>query len=233
VNITKATLTRLLFSPFMLFNPLPVEQKDRAIAEGSKRLFILGAIDFTKAIAVMFIAWQMLDPQFQFDNSDFFSTLLHGYWKFIFLVLIRFAWSFLFVGAGRWMGFNMSDPIRVPLLATNFFDYKKRSQSYMFNWSMTLFYAPIFGKTGSTFLAAFLAFTIQGIILSWSRFPSSLGVYVTWTLIPVAVASALIAFAAATPSLWPSGRKWSGWFGVLIVNAVLGLITGAQFYLPH
>lgn len=233
LSLNAMTLQRFFLSPILLFTPFPVEHKDREIIEGSKRLYVMGAIDFAKAIISMFICWLMLDPRIRFDDSDFFTALLHGYWQFALLVFLRISWSFLFVGAGRWMGFNMSDPIRVPFLAINFFDFKKRSQIYVFNWAIKLFYDPIFRKTGSAFLAAFFAFTIESAILSWSRYTSSLVQYLTSAAIPIVIAAALAGFSAATPSLWPSGKKWSGWLGVLIVNVVLGLLTGAQYYLPR
>lgn len=230
---SRTELVRYLFSPQQLFNPMPVGYEQRKVVEGSKRLYVLGTIDFIKAAAAISVGWLLTSPSISFDDSDFVSAVAHGYWFFFYFYVARFAWLSFFTGTARWLGFDMVDPVCLPILSANFFDFWKRWNFYLYNWANRLFVEPLSNKTRSLFLAVFIAYLLENFLMMSDRVAGSFQLILMVAIITVPIRAFLTALSAAAPGLFPSGRKWYGWFGVILVNLVVALMPGVRFYFFH
>ena len=227
-------------SPLTLFYYQPVRLAQFLVGEDLSRTMLSGLCDLILGTAALF-ASVLFFRRTNFASPDFLAFFISG----LKLSFGYFLWSWgMFrtgVGAGRWLGYDLPDASRFALLATSPLESWRRWSTYLYDWMRSLLFFPVVRRSGSALLAVLLSF----LVLFFLHFPESVAKLVFWEVKPNAAnlwrvdnflyfmaQGLLVYFAMLAKNRWPSPAKRSGWWGVLVTQALLGL-THSVLLLHH
>ncbi len=164
--------------------------------------------------------------------EGFSYHFFHGYILYFSTYLNAMIALLTVIGCCRILGFDMFDPFHVPLLAANPFERWKRWNTYYYEWLKTLVFFPLFKWKKNLFIAVIVTFLVSYLIhvelvlVELIQRPLDYWLHgrVLTGVCHHLLQAILVYFYLKAPGLWPSDSTLKGWWGVLGMHLLMGLI---------
>jgi hypothetical protein len=194
--------------------PLPLRSHQLAARSETARVRLRGGLDFFFAVAAAFLCL-LVDIGRPHPHS---FRLEVGLINYLYAFFLSYSYINFFIGALRWLGYDLPSAYDLPLLAATPTERWRRWNTYFYNWLYTVIFFPAFKKTrslvgslGLVYLAVcFIHLGHYSVIYYRRPDDSNLPGLLTFFLAHMGAIFLSLRFE----KYWPSGRSLRGWWGV-------------------